>query len=347
MFQGILVVASAHLEVLTQELISQESLFYESEIARVVNERLGRGNLALNDSTIVAVTLLAASESIRGNTEKLLIHVDALEKLVALRGGIEKLGFNGLLQMTISWVDLTTGAMVSSPPRWPHIKCTNTISRELFASMRAALRITTNNPQAEVVFLTQKDFPTIFNNLKMLSVMLGAAREIKKANFSSVFYFCSMRFFLEHCLLSLPASSVELCSEGGISELSRLTSLIYLHRVLREFQPQVGVLVKLKRKVINLCQRIDDFAGCTHRDSLLWVLVCSGTCWVDEGERTFFAERIAILATHMILESWEDIERVLLGFLWIKGMCRDKTEALWREVEMFMSAAPWMEVLGF
>lgn len=316
------------------ESSSYESLAYESEMARTVNNRLGEEDLAFNDSTIGAVTLLTATESIRGNIEKMSIHMSALEHMVNVRGGLEDLGLNSLLQMTISWVDLTVAAITGGIPRWPHVKCTNSISPELMDAMKKSLRITTKDPTAVVDFNPRKDFSTVFKNLKLLSVMLGASRDQKRANYTSVYYFCSVRFYLEHCLLSHRESQSTSYAERTISELAKLTSLIYLHRVLREFQPQVYVLRVLKAQVMSMLRAAEESVQWSQRGDetslkLLWVLFCTGTCWLDDEEKAFFAERIAVLAIKLNLQTWQQVENVLHQFLWMKNMCLEKSQPLW------------------
>jgi hypothetical protein len=353
MFKGVLVLAAAHLEVLTQSSsIDPIALSYESDITSEVNRRLDSEALALTDSTITAVTLLAAKESIRGNVHELLIHRAALERMVSLRGGLQNLGLSGLLQMIVTWLDLTTGAMLKTSPRFPHITCTNSISYELMESMKASHRITTRNPATEIEFVSgsQPTFAAIFHNMQMLNILLRTARETKRANYSSVFYFCSMRFFLERCLLELEAEHEALYVRRTVGEMARLTCLIYLHRMLRELQPSVGVLVSLKSQVMALFREAERTVAWEdngqYSETLLWVLCCAGSCWVDEEEKAFFAERMSVPVRQLGLRTWADVEGVLSSFLWIKATCRDKCLPLWREIELYGYAAPWMEFLG-
>lgn len=350
MFKATLVVASTHLGVLRQSSTDPEALMYESDVARNVNARLDDSSLALDDRTIFAVTLLAAKECLLGAIPNLLIHTSALKRMISLRGGLQNLGLDGLLQMTISWVDLTSAAILRTQPHFPHIKCTNSISRELMAGMRASLRITTGNPTAEVIFVPHQDFPAVFRNVQMLSTMLSASREVKKANYSSVFYFCSMRFYLERCLLMIPALETIWAVREMVAELSRLTSLIYINRVLREFQPRVGVLVALKKQIMALlcaAERTSQWEAQRreYSEALLWVMICVGTCWLDENEKVFFACRIARLVAEIGYRSWADVENVLYRFLWIRDMSTEKCIELWREVEVCVGAATWIQLL--
>jgi hypothetical protein len=51
-----------------------------------------------SDSTITAVTCLAACEAFRGNIQQLQTHMNGVQKMVEMRGGLTELGMKGLLQ---------------------------------------------------------------------------------------------------------------------------------------------------------------------------------------------------------------------------------------------------------
>lgn len=52
----------------------------------------------INDTTITAVTCLAACEAFRGNARQLQVHMNGVQKMVEMRGNLTKLGMRGLLQ---------------------------------------------------------------------------------------------------------------------------------------------------------------------------------------------------------------------------------------------------------
>ena len=46
------------------------------------------------------------NQNISGNVKVLKVHLDALEKLVSMRGGSEKLGKGGILHTSVFWYEL-------------------------------------------------------------------------------------------------------------------------------------------------------------------------------------------------------------------------------------------------
>lgn len=53
----------------------------------------------------MACTLIYTTERqiINGNLKDLNLHMDALKKMVTLKGGLQALGMHGVLHMLISW----------------------------------------------------------------------------------------------------------------------------------------------------------------------------------------------------------------------------------------------------
>jgi hypothetical protein len=62
------------------------------------------------------------------------------------------------------------------------VKCTNSISKEIFKSMKSTINVSGQRPDGEVAFRTPQNFPQIFQNVQLLSLMLGAARETRGAD---------------------------------------------------------------------------------------------------------------------------------------------------------------------
>lgn len=129
-------------------------------------------------------------------------------------------------------------------------------------------------------------------------------------------------------------------------------SLLTEKQVLREFQPSMGVLKALKLQLVAVFEE-GERLGVMEREeeelhkTLLWILCCAGTVWLSEQDKAWFSKRIAAQVVYLRLRTWGEVENVLMRFLWIRGMCREKAESLWLEVEMLGTAATWMGVLGF
>lgn len=71
--------------------------------ARLINERLADSTKALSDETIATVANMAAHEASNGVVASMIVHMDGLEQMVRMRGGIEGGGFAMIVQRMIGW----------------------------------------------------------------------------------------------------------------------------------------------------------------------------------------------------------------------------------------------------
>ena len=79
----------------TQET-SQRSLSYLSKTYRCIAQNIQNGGAT--NSTVAAVMSMALHEDFRGHPDRSKIHIDALERLIELRGGVDALKAVGLVQ---------------------------------------------------------------------------------------------------------------------------------------------------------------------------------------------------------------------------------------------------------
>ncbi|KAI4126627.1 MAG: hypothetical protein LQ347_004909 [Umbilicaria vellea] len=126
--EALLFLASAHMDSLQGKSYNIETFRHRGEAIRLVNRSLDSTQQAVADSTIGAVgtmvffevstvrralkasicigaLLMCTDEKklMNGNFEELKIHLDALEKMVRMRGGYKALGMSGVLHMVASW----------------------------------------------------------------------------------------------------------------------------------------------------------------------------------------------------------------------------------------------------
>lgn len=95
--------AASHLSLVSSSHDQSPVNGLKRKTINIINERLGDPVLSTSDVTIGAVTLLVLFENQEGNTELSNIHMDGLEKMVNLRGGVEALGLSGVLRRKVLW----------------------------------------------------------------------------------------------------------------------------------------------------------------------------------------------------------------------------------------------------
>ncbi|KAL1963406.1 hypothetical protein VTN77DRAFT_8422 [Rasamsonia byssochlamydoides] len=98
LFHTTLYAASAHLDALCGRTNNPVTLSHQTAVIQLVNRRLAsEDGPDLDDATIAAIVPLAYWEHIKGNLELAQLHMQGLLQMVRARGGLDKLGFDGLL----------------------------------------------------------------------------------------------------------------------------------------------------------------------------------------------------------------------------------------------------------
>jgi hypothetical protein len=120
MFHATMFAASAHLDAFRDKRNNVVTMYHQTETIRLVKERLLRSERAVDDVTIAAVIPLAffavvapnpsfifssntlwrrtnVKQYIDANMTASLAHFQGLLKMIQARGGLEKLGLDGLL----------------------------------------------------------------------------------------------------------------------------------------------------------------------------------------------------------------------------------------------------------
>ncbi|KAL5315974.1 hypothetical protein ACEPPN_016848 [Leptodophora sp. 'Broadleaf-Isolate-01'] len=104
LFHGIMLHTAMHHRLVHGENDEAEQLQFKGNTIKMVEERLEDPVLSRSDDTIGAVVCLVLLENQEGNVTLSNIHMNGLERMVALRGGIDNLGLAGILRRKILWL---------------------------------------------------------------------------------------------------------------------------------------------------------------------------------------------------------------------------------------------------
>ncbi|KAF2690328.1 hypothetical protein K458DRAFT_102141 [Lentithecium fluviatile CBS 122367] len=96
---------------------SFETLHAKGEAIRMVQDTIAACGSQVPQSIILAMTLLAYGCGADQAWDEARGHVEALQHVLSMRGGIQTLDFE--LQRTVSWATLSLAATLRMPPRFP------------------------------------------------------------------------------------------------------------------------------------------------------------------------------------------------------------------------------------
>ena len=112
--------AATHMDVVNCRELSKSTVMHTKHAIRLINQRLGSKPFIVNNELIEAVAIIASNsvslcsiaaltvlimyaKNLTGDLVESKIHMDALKKMVIMKGGRENLGDNKYLQAILSW----------------------------------------------------------------------------------------------------------------------------------------------------------------------------------------------------------------------------------------------------
>ncbi|KAL2826731.1 hypothetical protein BJY01DRAFT_241301 [Aspergillus pseudoustus] len=116
LFHATLYAGASHFDLSRGERQSSITLYHQAEAIRLINERLSDPKAAVDDRTLVAVTPLALFADLNGDRAAADIHREGLRKLVQMRGGLDRLGFEGLTSVLIQMNNIIYNIAFDLPP---------------------------------------------------------------------------------------------------------------------------------------------------------------------------------------------------------------------------------------
>lgn len=300
LFCSTLTFAAVHLDVLTGRRDNLKLLFHKSRTIKSINEKIRSPGNALSNASIGAVAMMAATEIMLGNAAELKIHMNALTKMVYLRGGLQQLGWSGVLHMFISWQDLLYSSILAQPPAYEMTPC--------------CVMIRGNTPphlsvyqKAGVDPQISEHFETLFADLQYLNSNLNRAQENtdhgKEATTLDLMNFSKVRTTVEHRILAMARLSshkprnMMTCDEYAL-EICRRAALVFIKCGLHMYLPICTILVSLKEQIMQLMRDEETYCGIgtsgrREDERTLWAILIGSLLAVTPEEEVFFAKRIA------------------------------------------------------
>ncbi|KAE9365192.1 hypothetical protein N431DRAFT_488401 [Stipitochalara longipes BDJ] len=299
---------------------------HKMEAIRIINERLNDPLLSTSDETILAVSHLAGYEMLASTTKKsedrfteFEIHMDGIEQMVKLRGGLKRIGLNTCLTHFILRVDHLHSALTGSRPRF---------------SMEDAHEEPPKSPLGPSL-AQSPDLTKDVNNSTLLNV-LDQLREASQflenledpISEDDFFSFGIKRALIEDDLFKLGNIDTGLPQQNlsPIEQCCRVAALLYVQTSLTK------VNCKVYQDLVTALRYGLEQAGLEdlrmeHPNVLLWMLLVGGGAAPFNMDRLWFMGAIE-KTLHTSL--WEEVEQRLQGWPWRPKYCVP-WRAIWRE----------------
>ncbi|KAL2815115.1 hypothetical protein BJX63DRAFT_169543 [Aspergillus granulosus] len=116
LFHATLYAGASHFDLSRGERHSSITLYHQAEAIRLINERLRDPATAIDDQTFIAIAPLAIIANLNGDRAAADIHLEGLRMLVETRGGLDRLGFEGLTSALIQMNNIVYNIAFDLPP---------------------------------------------------------------------------------------------------------------------------------------------------------------------------------------------------------------------------------------
>ncbi|PQE10533.1 tachykinin family protein [Rutstroemia sp. NJR-2017a BVV2] len=283
---------------------------FKDEVIRWINGRLGDPGESINDVTIGVVMCLINFELSRGNEVEIIHHMNGLEQIMNLRGGLQNLSLDNQFLWKIQVVDLLAAVMTSSEPRFPPIS--STTPRNVPQSIDAE-NIQINSESPLYAIQNYKNFEPPFSDqtiaiLQDMSILVAAILEEKAQP-------TELRGPKAHQIHALPNNQ-----SSSLLMLIHLTSTIF-HPALGS-PPIPFTSTRNTQSVMKICEILEDISldatFVRYPGILLWVLLTTASAAADRPERGYLVTFLLRIGTSAIWWGMEEFVSSVKMFMYLK-----------------------------
>ncbi|KAI9717674.1 MAG: hypothetical protein M1812_004619 [Candelaria pacifica] len=322
--------SAVHVDIMGGPTQSAEQLQLGGEAIHRINRNIRNPATALTDATIGSILFMAGFENIRGSMGTLAAHMNGVEQMVKLRGGIESMPDDSMLKSALQFDDRLVSAVCYTKPRFSTVQEPPAHNAQLHLrnSFRYGWPIF-NQSWLEGNCLANRGFNTsirdILYDISDLTAILEQTHNILPSADPHISSLLAKRTSIENRLLSLPPASDPFNNpryNDHIYESCRLSSLIYLRATnyLVPFHDRSNQ--SLMRKLRSALQK-SDLDSCWHNlpGALMWpLLVGAAAALRASRERSFFMAHLVRVALCIGPFVWLDMQHSIMKFLWIEGL---------------------------
>ncbi|KAH9212874.1 fungal-specific transcription factor domain-containing protein [Leptodontidium sp. 2 PMI_412] len=292
---------------------SSESLYHSTMAAKLINERLANPSVALTDETIATVANMAAYESSNGTAASMIVHMNGLERMVNMRGGIEHGGFPLIVQRMIGWTDYHVATSLLQKPRFPPLKLPRTAQPRQVVQLNSSLT-------ADHVENTPPSLEFLLSNVRKLSQTLRILRQRATMPDEDIWYSDKI-YYLQRSLFDIAHDS---SYHMPIDSVSALAALIYCGHCLRDIPLSYAVTSKAVTRLQSALELYETFnlwmGDPELTKKMFWILAFGGIAAEGKSERAWFVQKFRFCSFDLNLNTWESARLILDGILWEPGL---------------------------
>ncbi|KAF2494834.1 hypothetical protein BU16DRAFT_618815 [Lophium mytilinum] len=295
-----------------------------------VNRRLEDPSKGLSEGVIGTVLAFACFSHLAKDWKSYEAHMEGLQTIIRLKGGMHKLDHNRMLRLLLSGIDISASCFSNTPPKFPlPLHALSTLRAEhLELPWWLPPGATDASNMWTLVFPSDTPLADIFRDLAtaVMTLKLETTRSGRPLWLDTQF----VRDYLDpltHRLLET-SIGVEAVNSGSFrGECSRLAAVILLGKIRRAARGGRGVFMGIETEKLRVLLVRYGSEWTVFKPMLLWVLVL-GALEVEGEERGWFCAIIRKTAGEIGLRGWDEVVVTVSNLLWVEEVLGGEGEGL-------------------
>lgn len=290
---------------------ASESIYHATKTVSLVNEKLADPSQALANETIATVANMATFESSNGTMSSMIVHMDGLEKMVRLRGGLHEAGFPVIVQRIVGWADYHVATATLQKPRFPPL-----LLPETEGPQDNLQSLQTGTPQScPFKDVVGPNLDHLFYGIRDLAEKLHIIRRSAAPPPELDIWYSDKIYFLQRNLFDIAHGSSNV---PQLDSICALAALIYCGHCLRDIPLSYAVTANAVTRLKNTLE-VFDVASIQDQESwdkYFWVLSFGGVAAEGKREQEWFVLKFRAMRDYLELADWDAARSILDKVLW-------------------------------
>lgn len=297
------------------------ALSYQAKAYSIVNERL-HGPEGLSNSTIWVITLLIHQEYLNQRFDIAALHAKGVERIVKMRGGLEKLEDNRALVLKLCKADIMLSLQTGSKPLY---------YRDQFPQLCWKLELNglpldTFSAADSIDSPIEAGLMGILRDIKSVCVMFN---ENKLSYKTEVYDFMDIVLSFLYRLLRFRGIHEVPEGEANITTIFHSTLLLFVMSTILQTDFRRAMKCDAAAQDAEKILRSLDMSSSSDLEVKLWALVIGSNWFTADGDTQWIVERIDIIKGKLGISSWKEARDVLGKFPWLSLLHDEPGKAIW------------------
>ncbi|KAL9066788.1 MAG: hypothetical protein Q9157_007027, partial [Trypethelium eluteriae] len=304
---------------------NEQSTRLQAESIRLLRERVENNPETCScDQTISAVAGLTAIEHAKGNMRMVQMHMDGLNRMIIVRGGL-----NAIRKSNAMVANIVFCMFIAADEAFPTLDLES--QQETPGWYLESLPLV---EQREYLDLEDcgvaSEFASVMKGIRLLAQCYQTADDTDSAEhyLSVLSFLCSSM----QRIVSLPPPQSEDVDVYHVTEACRSAMVVHVFSQWCGHQPDPSIMVSAAQH--NLKSHLKQLLGPGANNPLfLWLLSAGAVAAVGAPERAWFVGHLAAIVDDLGIQSWVEIRDQLKRVIWHEHQDEDSHKRVWEDLE--------------